>query len=209
MTKRIVWLVVSCLIVLLLLSGCGVAKEEHDAVVAESEAAQARVASLQSELNKAQSQIEVLENALATTESTLATTQDDLDETKNVLATSQSDLAETENTLATAQSNLAETNNNLIEADSTIEVLQQNMAQAKILVEIVNMLFVPALTGELFELSESEAWDVLMEWRDSVKASGDPVALEKFEAMMDSSDDDELVIDFLVYILTAIPKKLE
>lgn len=209
MKKRIIWLLVSSLMVLLVLSGCGVPQEDYDAVVATKDTAEAKATSLQGELDEAQSQIAVLENDKAAVESVLATTQDDLDKTKTALATSQSDLAETENILATAQSNLTETKNDLTEVESEIEALEQNMTQAKALVEVVNAIFVPALTGELYDMSEGEAWDYLMEWRDSVKASGDPVALEKFEAMMGLDYDDELFMDFFVYVLTAIPKKLE
>lgn len=75
MQRKIIWLVMSCLMVLLLLSGCGIPQEDYDAVAAERDATQAQVASLQSELNKAQSQIEVLESDLTAMESDLATAQ--------------------------------------------------------------------------------------------------------------------------------------
>lgn len=55
--KKVAWLLVSCLIVLLLLSSCGIPQADYDAVVAERDAAQAQGSSLQSDLNKAQSEL--------------------------------------------------------------------------------------------------------------------------------------------------------
>lgn len=50
MKRKVVCLVVSCLMVLLLLSGCGVAQEEHDAVVAQLNKTQQELQTVQSEL---------------------------------------------------------------------------------------------------------------------------------------------------------------
>lgn len=65
MKKNIVCLVLGCLMVLLLLSSCGIPQEEHDAVLAERDAAQTEVESLQSDLSKVEGQIETVESDLA------------------------------------------------------------------------------------------------------------------------------------------------
>lgn len=69
MVKR--WFLVGAMLLLvsLLVVGCGIPQEEHDAVVAELDSAQAQVASLQSDLTEAESQIESLESDLAAAES--------------------------------------------------------------------------------------------------------------------------------------------
>ncbi len=55
-------LIAIALLLSLLVIGCGVPREEYDAVLAARDAGQAEVASLQSELAKAQSQVESLKS---------------------------------------------------------------------------------------------------------------------------------------------------
>lgn len=70
--KKVIVILLTAVMVLLLLSGCGVPQEEYDAVVAERDAAQTQVASLESDLTAAQSQIQSLQGDLAEAEEKLA-----------------------------------------------------------------------------------------------------------------------------------------
>ena len=60
------------LLVVPLLSACGIAQEEYDEVVAERDAAKAQVSSLQSDLNKDKSDLAATESALVTAETQIA-----------------------------------------------------------------------------------------------------------------------------------------
>ena len=70
--KKVIGILLTAVMVLLLLSGCGVPQEEYDAVVAERDAAQTQVASLESDLAAAQSQIQSLQSDLSEAEKKLA-----------------------------------------------------------------------------------------------------------------------------------------
>ena len=165
MKEKIVWLLVSFLVVLLVLSGCGVPQEEHDAVVAERDAAQAEVASLQSELTEAENQIETLDGDLTEAENQIQTLEGEYNEAKGALEQAQrqisslksnlgalqsqisplkSDLAATEDELAATQSELAATESELAAtqselaaAQSQIETLQSELSAAQVQVSQV------------------------------------------------------------------------
>ena len=81
--RKIVGILLIAIMVLPLLSGCGVAQEEHDAVVDERDEAQGQVASLQGDLAEAQSQLETIESDLAAARSQVQTLQHDYDRIKN------------------------------------------------------------------------------------------------------------------------------
>jgi len=90
--KKIIGILLTVLTVLLLLSGCGIAQEEYDAVLAERDAAQAEVASLQSDLAKAQSQVGTLEGDLAKAEGQVESLQSSVAAAQTKYNTFKSDL---------------------------------------------------------------------------------------------------------------------
>ena len=91
--KKIIGIMLMVVMMLLLLSACGIPQEEHDAVVAERDAAKAQVASLQSDLTDAQSQISSL--------------QSEYDEAKSDLSAAQSRASSLQSELTAATSALA------------------------------------------------------------------------------------------------------
>jgi len=92
MVKR--WFLVGVMLLLasLLVAGCGVPQEDYDAVLAERDAAQAQVASLQSDMSETQSQIETLESDLADAQAQLTTVQSDYDKVNSDLAKTQDEI---------------------------------------------------------------------------------------------------------------------
>jgi hypothetical protein len=56
------------------------------------------------------------------------------------------------------------------------------MGQAKDLVDLLNAMFIPALTGEIFTLTEVEALMLVLEWTTQIQAIEDPILEEKFNA---------------------------
>lgn len=93
MVKKLFLVGVMLLLASLLMVGCGVPQEEHDAVVAERDAAKVQVASLQSDLNKAQSDLAAAESDLATAQAQIETLEDDIDKAESSLGKAKSDLA--------------------------------------------------------------------------------------------------------------------
>ena len=154
MRKR--WLISGIVILTifpLLLSGCGVSQEVHDAVVAERDAAKTEVQLLQSDLAEAQAQIQSLQGE--------------------------------------------------------VQAAKEHILLARTNAEIVNSIFIPAVTGELDEISETEIMSLILEWNDKIETTEDPQMMTMFEALLDSKFGDEEMLDFFVYVLERIPEILE
>ena len=183
MRKR--WFLVGMVILLVpgLLGGCGVAQEQHDAVVAERNAAQAEAASLQSDLDTAQAGVSSLTSDLDAAQVEAESLASDLD---------------------TAQAEVASLTSELSAAQSTVKTQEETIAKAKTFAEVISIVFVPALAGE--SVNEVE---LLFQWRDTVQDTGDVVLQRLFDAVMDSEAGDQELTDFFLYIFETLPKMLE
>ena len=62
---KVLWFGATLLVILSLMAGCGVAQEKYDAVIADRDAANTQVTSLQSDLEEAQRQNETLQDELS------------------------------------------------------------------------------------------------------------------------------------------------
>lgn len=114
----------------------------------------------------------------------------------------QSDLAE-------AQAQIQSLIKDSVEAQAELQASKERMLQAKTNAEIVNSIFIPAVTGELDEISEIEAMSLVIEGRDKIKTTEDSQMMTKFEALIDSKFGEEQMLDFFVYVLKRIPEILE
>ena len=97
----------------------------------------------------------------------------------------------------------------VVTLQSELASLERKMARAKALAEVVSGLFVPALTGELEQISENESMRYFQEWRDKVEASEDPLAQDKFETLIESRFPDEQMRDFFLYLFEVLLERLE
>ncbi len=97
----------------------------------------------------------------------------------------------------------------VVTLQSELASLEGKMARAKALAEVVSGLFVPALTGELEQISENESMRYFLEWRDKVEASGDPLVQDKFETLIESRFPDEQMRDFFLYLFEVLLERLE
>ena len=79
--------------VIILLSACGIPQQDYDAIVAERDTAQADVSSLQSELAGVQSELDDTKSALTTVESRLATVLGQIENLENDVSGVNSKLA--------------------------------------------------------------------------------------------------------------------
>ena len=110
--------------------------------------------------------------------------------------------------LAAVQAQIQSLQSDLSAKESELEAAEEKLEQGKVRIEILNALFIPAITGELDRMTEAEAMNYFLEWRDKVKTVGDPTLTAKFQAVMDAGSD-EATMDLFVYLLESIPEALE
>ena len=111
--------------------------------------------------------------------------------------------------LSAAQSQVETLQSDLESAQSRIALLEEKMAWARAQAEIISGLFVPALTGELNEMTAAESTRFFLQWRDQVEASGDVLLKDKFQALMDAEFANEGIMDFFLYLFENLPETLE
>ncbi|GAI27050.1 unnamed protein product, partial [marine sediment metagenome] len=97
--KRKVLIGMALLLVVPLLFGCGIPQEDYDAAVAEKDATQVQVVSLQSDLAAAQSDLATAQSGLEAAESATASAESQLSSLKSQVAALQKELSEKESTL--------------------------------------------------------------------------------------------------------------
>ncbi len=189
--------------------GCGVPQEEYDKAKSELAAAQEQVESLESELKAARSQIEALQGdyekaagELKAARDRLKSLQKDYDKVSNELKAVQSQIE-------TLQGDYDQVKEELKATQAQIRTLQQKMKRAKAEAEILGGILIPAITGELDQMTELEAANWFLGWIDRIQAAEDPVAEEKFQALIASGFREEEMMDFFLYLLENIPKMLE
>lgn len=147
---------------------------------------------------------------------TAGVSQEEYDKVKSELATAQaqvegleSDLSTAQDQIETLESEYEDVQNDLRDSQDKVESLEEKIKQAKAKAEVLNGLFVPALTGELDQMTEEEAMSYFLEWRDTIEATGDPEMKEKFQGLIDSGFADNEMMDFFLYLFESIPDTLE
>ena len=111
--------------------------------------------------------------------------------------------------LSAAQAQVEALQSDLESAQSRIALLEEKITRAKAQADIISGLFVPALTGELNEMTSAESTRYFLEWRDQVEASGDILLKDKFQTLMDAEFANEGMMDFFLYLFENLPKTLE
>lgn len=188
-------MVVGLVLVLMLLfiTACGVPQEKYDKLGGDFNASQAQVQSLQGELTGAQTQIQSLQGQLTTSQAQVQSLQGQLTEKETQLSTKESELAAAQTQIQSLQGE-----NNAAKAK-----LEQGEAR----VEILNDIMIPALTGELAGMTQSEQTNYFLKWRDKIIAVGDSTLTAKFQAIIDTGSN-EASLNFFLYLLGSISKAL-
>jgi len=107
MAKRLC-LVGTMLSIYLLVVGCGVPQEEHDAVVAERDTALAQVVSLQKQLSQAQSDLDVAQSELARMQNDLEAAETNLAAMQSLASSLQMQISSLQSDLAAVEAQIAE-----------------------------------------------------------------------------------------------------
>ena len=183
--KKIIGILLMVVMVLPLLLGCGIPQEEHDAVLAERDAAQAQVASLQSELDNAQNQVGTLESDLAKAESEVETLESDLSQAKDQVESLQSSVAATQTEYNTFKSDLKSAYTSL---DRLLEINYVTLGiNAEILLDNLDGVYEGCIlmTGKLASLGDSELEAL---WEEAYAADGArwDIYFKPFESFMEA-----------------------
>ena len=71
--------------------------------------------------------------------------------------------------------------------------------QVRTRLAVLNSIFIPTITGEIFTMTEAEALVMFQAWTNNVEAVNDPTLSQKFHAYLERTDQD--FNEFLVYLL--------
>jgi len=152
MVRRLLGIAAMVLLAFLLLVGCGVPQEEHDAVVTERDAALSQVAFLQSDLVEAQGQIEKLESDVASAQSDLAATETELTTVKEERDKAQSDLSSAQHQVSSAQNQISSLQSELNKTESYLSATEEQ-------VDRMEAVFGELLFFDDFADGDTEGWD--------------------------------------------------
>jgi len=87
--------------------------------------------------------------------------------------------------------------------------LNETLVEAKARMEVIEGIFVPAMTGELDEMTDAEAMAWFLAWQDQVEAIGDPTLEAKFQVFIASNFSDAALLSFFVYLFESTAEALE
>ena len=76
---------------------------------------------------------------------------------------------------------------------------QTTTDQVRTRLAVLNSIFIPTITGEIFTMTEAEALVMFQAWTNNVEAVNDPTLSQKFQAYLEGSDQD--FNEFLMYLL--------
>jgi hypothetical protein len=194
MKKRIGLALVSILLFLFLVA-CGIPQDEYDKVSSNLTTAQILIRKLQSDLT-------VKNSALAAKDAELKSVQTALSEKDTELKSTQGALVAKETELKSAQ-------NALSDKETELKSAEFKMGLAKNKIEVINDIFLPAIKGDLANLTEAEITHYFFLWQNKVNAIGDSELSTQFQTFIDKGGSQEATTAFLVYLLESIPKALE
>ena len=189
MVRRWFLVGVMFLITSLLVVGCGIPQEQHDAVVADRDAAEAQVASLQSDLAATESDLAAVESDLAATEADLAVTRVDL-------VASESEVTRLDGELAAAESEATKLDRELTAAEAQVSSLESQLSQTQSYPDAVKELIAQGnpygeIVNVFFRISGGYAVGS-HEFIPWVSAANDPNLQAKWDTFQDNKTPENL-----------------
>jgi len=199
MRKR--WFLVGMMFLLLswLLVGCGIAQEVHNAVVAERDAAQAQVTTLQSDLSSAQGQVKTLESDLSVAQAQITTLESDLSTAQAQTTTLESDLSTAESRVTILEGDLDAANTEFQSFKSGLTLvwtsLEKKLDSTLVFTDFLNI----ADKAEYGLITEEEAMQFATNWLIntgvSVNAVGDAELSQLWQDLwLYAAEEDEVQI---------------
>ena len=111
--------------------------------------------------------------------------------------------------LAAAQVQIQKLQGDLTAKDTEFKAANDKLAKAKNEINVLNTIFIPAITGEFNNKTQTEMLTVFLGWRDKVNTIGDSALTAKFQAIIDSSGSEEATMAFFQYLFEDIAKTLQ
>jgi len=129
--KKIAGILLMVVMVLLLLSSCGVPQENYDAAVTERDAAQSQVASLQNDLSKAKSELSAVNANVASLQEDCDAVESDLTAAQSAKSAAESARSAAERELSSVQSDLAAAEAKITELEAAAALAKEEVAEEK------------------------------------------------------------------------------
>jgi outer membrane murein-binding lipoprotein Lpp len=111
--------------------------------------------------------------------------------------------------LTSALAQIQKFQGDLTAKDTDLKADSAKLGKAKNEIEVLNAIFIPALTGELNNKTQSEMASLLLIWRDKVNTIGDPALTTKFQAIVEGGGSNEATMEFFRYLLLDIENTLK
>lgn len=134
--------------------------------------------------------------------------QEEYDGVVAELSTSQDEIQSLQGELSTTKAELSIVEAELAIASDEVVITNRKLAQGRARLEVLNLVFIPALTGEMDYLTEAESVSLFLTWSNQVQGVGDPELTAKFDSMI-SSASDAAVLSFFVYLMESTAKELQ
>jgi outer membrane murein-binding lipoprotein Lpp len=135
--------------------------------------------------------------------------QENYDKVNSDLTAAQAQIQTLQAQVQTLQAQVDSKTAELSARDNDLAAAQEKWARAKAEIGVLNAIFVPSITGELYGKTDAEMANLFLEWRDQVNAIGDANLTAKFQAIMDSQGGQQQTLDFFLALLQDISKSLE
>ncbi len=145
--------------------------------------------------------------------------QKDYDKLASDLAAAQTQIQTLQSEKQASQNIANKAGGELAAAQAQVQTLQsenqaliRKMEQGRAMVEILNTIMLPFLRGDAYSMTDAESLKLFLDWRDKIKALGDPTLERKLETLISSvmagQNSDQASIDFFLYLLESIPAAL-
>lgn len=141
--------------------------------------------------------------------------QDKFDKLNGDLAVAQAQTQAAQSALSAKESELQaeKAKNQSLQGDlalkeKELQAANDKIKSAKTMIEVLNGIFIPTMTGEIYDMTAAESIKFILKWSDQVKAVGDPTLTAKFEAMLSNFDSEAAPLAFFKYLLESLPKTL-
>jgi outer membrane murein-binding lipoprotein Lpp len=185
---------IALLLIVLLTTGC-VSQEEFDKV--------------KSDLTTAQSQAETLQGDLASLKSDHAALNSERDALQNRYDVLKTDYDAAMGNLDAAQAQAKSLSSDMEAAQNQAELLQQKIVRAKVQAELLGSILFPVAGENGAAPTETDYFNLILRWQESVETTGDTILKEKFQALVDSGFAEGPMMEFLTYLLESMSRGLE
>jgi len=124
------WLLIDvAILACLMLVGCGIPQVEYDYAVAEREAVEARIATLESDLSKERSEVSKVKNDLSSVQDEIAKARSDIEAAESEYDAVQSQVSSLKSQISSAQAETSKAKSELVAAEATIAEKEAKMAE--------------------------------------------------------------------------------